>query len=123
MPAHSSRHLTAPLGAEARPNTARLATDGEAAVTAEIVRLLRTFYQAGRVPCADPTPLHIAFEADTDQVRLWSETSSAQNVLFPEEKFVEMVCRSGMPPTATLIRVWLATVYFDWHVYKWARTE
>jgi hypothetical protein len=89
----------------------------------EILQLLRAFYDEGRVPCADAWPLRITFEPDGGQVRLWSETPSAHNVVFPQAKFVEMVRQSRMPPSSTLIRVWLGTVYFDTHVYNWARIE
>ncbi|HJR65524.1 MAG TPA: hypothetical protein VJ802_03785 [Gemmatimonadaceae bacterium] len=89
----------------------------------QILQLLTTFYDAGRVPCAGASPLHIAFDPHADQVRLWADGVAAHNVVFPETKFVEMVRRSGIPPTASLVRVWLGTVYFDPHVYPWVRTE
>jgi hypothetical protein len=89
----------------------------------EIVRLLTAFYSAGRVPCADAAPLHITFDPAAHEVRLSGNGDSAYDVVFAEASFVEMVERSGMKPTETLIRVWLGTVYFDAHVYPWARSE
>lgn len=84
----------------------------------EIVHLLTTFYHDGRVPCADALPLHIALDSGAAQVRLRGERPYA--VVFPEANFVQMIERSGVPPTETLIRVWLSTVYFDPHIYSWA---
>jgi hypothetical protein len=86
----------------------------------EIAQLLARFYNDGRVPCAGGVPLHIAFDPNAVQVRLRGEGPSAYYVVFPEAKFVEMIERSGVPPTETLIRVWLSTLYFDTHVYAWA---
>jgi hypothetical protein len=112
-PRRADGHLTAD---EVRPDVDTLVRD-------EIVQLLQKFYDAGCVHCADTLPLRIAFEPEAEQVRLWDETSGAYDVVFPQAKFVEMVRHSRMPPSATLIRIWLGTVYFDTHVYKWARIE
>jgi hypothetical protein len=86
-----------------------------------IVQLLRTFYDAGLVPCADAPPLRITFDPDAGEVRLRPAASSTYDVIFQEGSFVEMVERSGMRPSETLIRVWLGTIYFDPQVYPWAK--
>lgn len=90
-----------------------------AAVNDEIARLLTTFYNEGQVPCAG-VPSHIALDPAALHVRLTGEGATAYSVVFPEAEFVEMIRRSGMPPTETLIRIWLSTVYFNPHVYAWA---
>ena len=91
-----------------------------AAVTDEIIRLLAPFYNEGQVPCAGALPLHIARDPGALDVRLTGKGPTAYCVVFPEARFVEMILQSGMPPTATLIRVWLSTVYFNPHIYAWA---
>lgn len=91
----------------------------EAVMSDGIRPLLRTFYYAGHVPCAGALPLHIAFEPDASEVRLRGEGGAAYDVVFPEASFVEMIQRSGLKPTETLIRVWLGTIYFDPQAYPW----
>jgi len=86
-----------------------------------ILPLLRTFYGAGCVQCAGASPLQIAFDESESQIRLRGEGREADEVVFPEAGFVEMVERSGLKPTETLIRVWLGTIYFDSQAYPWAQ--
>jgi hypothetical protein len=93
----------------------------DAAVSEAIRRLLMTFCDAGAVPCAGKPPLHIAFDPAARHVRLRGDGGDPYEVVFPEARFVEMIERSGLRPTETLIRVWLATIYFETRIYPWAQ--
>lgn len=65
----------------------------------------------------------IGFDQRTDEVRLKGLESRSYQVSFGQTNFVEMVRRSGVPATRTLIRMWLCAIYFDPHPYRWARLE
>jgi len=67
-----------------------------------------------------PSVAAATFDGDAGHVRLGGDDGSVYDVVFPEGSFVEMIERTGMRPTETLVRVWLGTVYFDPHVYPWA---